>query len=299
MQWAGGDLAEVVAGMFDARVVASGRVAGGDAGDAYKIRLSPLDPGAGAGFTVFAKTTVVPRPGAFAAEAAGLAWLRETNTVRTPEVLAVRDDAELAHRFIVLEWIAMAPPAPDHDERLGQALADLHRFPCARFGLDGPNFVGALPQANQPEPTWAEFYATQRLEPLVRAAVDAGRLPERATDKLQRLLGRLPDLIGPVEPPSRLHGDLWAGNAMVGPDGGPVLVDPATYGGHREMDLAMMRLFGGFGDRVFSAYHEAHPLAEGHAERAELHQLYPVLVHVNLFGGSYAGQALRILDRYA
>src|SRR5690606_15126867 len=103
-----------------------------------------------------------------------------------------------------------------------------------------------------------------------------------------RVMERLEALTGPPEPPARLHGDLWGGNVMVGPDGSAWLIDPAAYGGHREVDLAMMRLFGGFGPRVFEAYAEVHPLSAGHEERVPLYQLYPLLVHVNLFGGSYA-----------
>jgi fructosamine-3-kinase len=116
---------------------------------------------------------------------------------------------------------------------------------------------------------------------------------------LERLRARLPDLCGPAEPPARLHGDLWGGNAMTDAEGRPVLIDPAAYGGHREVDLAMMRLFGGFGAGAFAAYAEADPLAGGHQDRVELYQLYPVLVHVVLFGGGYAGSAERILRRYA
>jgi fructosamine-3-kinase len=291
MRWAGGDLPGVVADVFGSRPIASSRVHGGDANDAYKIRLT--------GTTVFVKTQLRPAPAVFTREAEGLAWLSETATVRVPRVLAVRDDAELAHRFLVLEWIESAPPAPDHDERLGRALADLHRFPCAGFGADADNYVGALPQANAATATWAEFYGARRIEPLVRHAVDGGRLPLDATRWTASVLARLPELTGPPEPPARLHGDLWAGNAMRDEHGRPVLVDPAVYGGHREVDLAMMRLFGGFGPAVFAAYEDAHPLAPGHAGRVGLYQLYPLLVHTLLFGGSYGRAAAEQLRHYA
>jgi fructosamine-3-kinase len=291
MRWAGGDLPEVVGDVFGARPIASARLHGGDANDAYKIRLP--------GTTVFVKTQLRPAPAVFTREAEGLAWLAETATVRVPQVLAVRDDPELVHRFLVLEWIEAAPPAPDHDERLGRSLADLHRFPCARFGGEADNYVGALPQANQPAPTWAEFYGDRRLAPLVREAVDGGRLPLDAARWAESVRSRLPELTGPPEPPARLHGDLWAGNAMRDGHGRPVLVDPAVYGGHREVDLAMMRLFGGFGAAVFAAYEEAHPLAPGHEDRVGLYQLYPLLVHTLLFGGSYGRAAAEQLRRYA
>jgi fructosamine-3-kinase len=114
----------------------------------------------------------------------------------------------------------------------------------------------------------------------------------------EQLFARVPALVGPPEPPARLHGDLWGGNLMHDAGGAPCLVDPAVYAGHREIDLAMMRLFGGFGARVFAAYEEAYPLAPGSLDRVPLYQLYPLMVHVNLFGGGYAGQVERILARY-
>ncbi|HEY8923631.1 MAG TPA: fructosamine kinase family protein, partial [Polyangia bacterium] len=120
-------------------------------------------------------------------------------------------------------------------------------------------------------------------------ALDAGVAPASLGRQLDRLCARLDTLVGPPEPPARLHGDLWGGNSMVDERGSPSLIDPAVYGGHREVDLAMMRLFGGFGPRVFDAYDESYPLADGHEERVALYQLYPLLVHVNLFGGSYVG----------
>ena len=114
-----------------------------------------------------------------------------------------------------------------------------------------------------------------------------------------QLLGQLPQIVGPDEPPARLHGDLWGGNWICAENGDPVLIDPAVYGGHRDIDLAMMRLFGGFGDRVFAAYRESYPLAEGSEERVPLYQLYPLLVHLNLFGTGYAGQVERAMRVYA
>jgi fructosamine-3-kinase len=294
----GRDLPDVVAGLLGARAVASRPVGGGDASEALAVRLAPA-AGAGPETTVFVKTPRRPAPAVSTREAEGLAWLGETATVRVPRVLAVRDDLGV----LVLEWIGpegggRAPPAADHDERLGRALAGLHRAGCAGFGADHDNYVGALAQANGPAPTWPEFYGRRRIEPLVRRAVDEGRLPPGAASDAGRLIDRLPELTGPDEPPARLHGDLWVGNVLTDAHGGPVLVDPAAYGGHREVDLAMMRLFGGFSSRVFAAYDEAHPLAPGHGDRVALYQLYPLLVHVVLFGGGYAAAALDALRRY-
>ena len=273
-----------------APVASSAPAAGGDINRALRARLSD-------GRELFVKYRPDAPPGMYRGEARGLAWLAEAGGPRVPAVVAVGDDAP--PRFLALEWVERGAPGPGHDKELGRGLARLHRAGAPGFGLDQDNFIGSLPQWNAPAASWPEFYASRRLEPLARRAVEDGRLPGRFLAGLERLRALLPDLLGPSEPPARLHGDLWGGNAMTGADGRPVLVDPAAYGGHREIDLAMMRLFGGFSGAVFSAYSEAHPLAEGHEERVELHQLYPVLVHVCLFGGGYARSAERILSRHA
>ncbi|MCZ7682741.1 MAG: fructosamine kinase family protein [Sandaracinaceae bacterium] len=157
----------------------------------------------------------------------------------------------------------------------------------------------ASPQDNGREEDWPTFYARRRLEPQLRMAADRGRTSPEMRRGFSRLFARMRELVGPSEPPARLHGDLWGGNCHVDEHGAPVLIDPAVYGGHREMDLAMMQLFGGFSERVFAAYDEAYPLAEGWRERVPLYQLYPLMVHVNLFGGGYAASVERVLSRYA
>lgn len=265
-------------------------MAGGDINRAARMRLAD-------GRELFVKHRPGAPAGMYAAEAAGLAWLAEAGALRVPVVVAVGEEGP--PRFLALEWLPRGRPGPGHDEALGRGLAALHRSGASAFGLDRDNFIGNLPQPNAPAATWPEFYAARRLEPMARAAVDAGALPPAFLDGLERLCPRLPDLCGPPEPPARLHGDLWGGNAMTAADGRPVLIDPAVHGGHREVDLAMMRLFGGFGEGVFAAYAEAHPLADGHEDRVELFQLYPLLVHTVLFGGGYARSAERILRRYA
>jgi fructosamine-3-kinase len=205
--------------------------------------------------------------------------------------------ADGAAPLLVLEWIESAPRAADFAERLGRGLAELHASGAPCFGLDEPNFIGSLPQANTPADTWPEFYGESRLRPLLRRARDEGALDPSVIRDADAVLERLPELCGPPERPARLHGDLWSGNLMVGEAGEPVLIDPAVYGGHREMDLAMMRLFGGFSARTFDAYAERAPLAPGADDRVALHQLYPLLVHVVLFGGGYAGDFAAALRR--
>ncbi len=275
------ELAAAVGPVRDARPLA-----GGDIHRALAVRLAD-------GREVFVKTHPSPPPTMYAREAEGLAWLGEAGALRVPEVLAV------SGRFLALELLPPGAPARDHDERLGRGLAALHRFGAPGFGHVHDNFVGSLPQDNGAEADWPTFYAERRLRPQLRRAIDAGRASAAMRRGMEIVLSTIDALVGPAEPPSRVHGDLWGGNAHVAPDGGPVLIDPAVYGGHREIDLAMMRLFGGFSSRVFDAYGEAWPLAPAWRERVPLYQLYPLMVHVNLFGGSYVRSveaALRALS---
>jgi fructosamine-3-kinase len=232
----------------------------------------------------------------FGAEARGLDWLREPHALRVPEVIAVSDD-EGAPRFLVLEYLDPGPRAAGFDEALGRGLSAMHRFGAPSFGLESDNFIGKLEQENAALPDWPNFYRARRIEPQLRRAVDRDLAGSGVRREFDRLFARMAELVGPAEPPSRLHGDLWGGNLHVDERGQPCLIDPAVYGGHREVDLAMMRLFGGFGQRVFDAYEEAWPLAPGAAARTHLYQLYPLLVHLNHFGSTYASAVARALEQ--
>jgi fructosamine-3-kinase len=249
------------------------------------------------GRRVFVKHNAGADPGMFPAEARGLAWLAEPGALRVPAVLAVSEpDAETS--FIVLELLEPGRPGADHDVALGRGLAALHRAAPSCFGLDHDNFLATLEQSNTPSQNWPSFYAQQRLAPQVRLAVDHGHAPHAWLRDFDRLYARLPELAGPPEPPARLHGDLWSGNLHRDDRGAPVLIDPAVYGGHREIDLAMLTLFGSPGPRVFAAYHETYPLDPDYPDRVGLYQLYPLLAHVNLFGTSYVGQVSAALRPY-
>ncbi len=267
------------------------RLSGGDINDAFELELK-------SGVRVFLKTNAAAPARMFPAEAAGLDWLRAAGGLRVPEVVAVSNGREGEPCFLVLELLTPGQPQPDFDERLGRGLAELHRFGAPRLGLPQDNFIGTLPQRNREHDSWADFFWYERLEPQLARAVAAGQASARLRSGFERLASNLTQLVGPVEPPARLHGDLWGGNLHVDEGGAPCLIDPAVYGGHREMDLSMMRLFGGFGERVFRAYQEAWPLSPGYAERIALYQLYPLLVHLNLFGGSYVESVERGLARY-
>jgi fructosamine-3-kinase len=287
-------LAAALAAELGAAVASARPLGGGDINDAYEVAFAD-------GRRLFVKTNARAPRAMFPAEARGLGWLAEAGALRVPSVVAVSREEGDAAPFLALELVEPGAPARGFDERLGRGLAALHRFGAPGFGLDHDNFIGRLPQSNAAvqggEGGWAEFYRTRRLEAQLRRAADRGAASARMKRGFDRLFAELPELVGPEEPPARLYGDLWGGNLLCDDAGQPCLIDPAVYGGHREIDLAMMRLFGGFGARVFAAYDEAFPLADGHEARVPLYQLYPLMVHVNLFGGGYVGSVEAALDR--
>lgn len=246
---------------------------------------------------LFVKTHAGPPRGMYAAEVAGLEELRRATSIRVPRVVAHGEEEGRGPAFLALERIATGRWTREAAEALGRGLAELHRHTAAHFGAAADNFIATLPQSNRTYTTWAAFYRAERLEPLVRRAAERGLLDASLVRTMERLYASLDDRVGPPEPPSLLHGDLWSGNVLVDERGAPVLIDPSVYAGHREMDLAMMRLFGGFDRATFDAYEAAFPLSEGHHERVPLHQLYPLLVHVNLFGSGYVNQLEDALHR--
>lgn len=221
------------------------------------------------------------------AEEHGLAFLRDRSELRVPNVLARDPD------FLVLEALDLCALDGASAESFGHALATLHRSGAPSFGLDRDNFIGLTEQSNTPRARWSDFYRDERLlavakrcdlEPAVRARLDA-------------VAERMDELVGDAEPPARLHGDLWSGNACADRQGRPCVFDPAVAGGSRELDLAMMRLFGGFPRRTFDAYEESFPLLPGHPDRVALYQLYFLLVHVAIFGAGYVAQTDQCLRR--
>ncbi len=272
-----------------ARVSHVSTAAGGSINDCFVAQLA-------SGRSVFVKTRADAAPDTFAIEARGLEWLRAgaPELISIPEVLAVLD----APRALVLAAFVRGPRTPHGDEALGRGLAMLHRSlpEDARFGLDHDDDLATLRLPNAPTSDWPTFYAERRLLPLLAMVEARGLATTRLRRGLERVLARLPSLAGPPERAARLHGDLWSGNAAVDASGRPVLFDPAVFAGHREVDLAMMRLFGGFSERVFDAYAEEWPLSPGHEARVLLHQLLPLLAHVVLFGGSYVASAEEALS---
>lgn len=269
-------------------VVATAPVAGGDTATATKLRLSD-------GTTAVMKTLSHAPEGFFAAEAEGLRWLDQAapdGGVPVPEVLAVDEGC------LILRWVESGKVSADLAAAFGQALAATHRAGAKVFGADRDGWISSLPLPNRPTDTWAEFYAVRRVLPYLKLARDRGHVAEDEAAGIESVIGRLTDLL-PDEPPARLHGDLWNGNVLWGQDGQIWMLDPAAYGGHREVDLAMLSLFGmPHLPRVLDAYAEAAPLAEGWEDRVGLHQLFPLLVHAALFGGGYGARAADAARRY-
>lgn len=265
-------------------VAASRLLGGGDVARSYRVELAD-------GRTVFAKSHDRPPPGFFLTEAAGLRWLREAGAIGVPEVLAAADGNGPGEpgptAVLVLPWIAESRRAAPDEVAFGRSLARLHAAGAPSFGREDRRPTGSRSLPNDPAPTWTEFYAERRLLPLVRMAHSAGAVDAGVLAGVERIAANLERFGAHDEPPARLHGDLWAGNRVVDEAGRSWLIDPAAHGGHREFDLAMMRLFGGFGPAAFSAYAEVSPLADGWERRVPLHQLAPLLVHAVKFGGSY------------
>jgi fructosamine-3-kinase len=257
-------------------------IGGGSLNAAYRATLAD-------GTHAFVKTSPDAAPGAYAAEAAGLRWLGEAEGgLPVPRVLAVSEER------LVLEWI-------DDDRRdpaaLGRGLAHTHAAGAARFGeLPGGGeryTLGPLTLPNAEADDWPTFYAQSRLLPLAELAARSGALDAAGVRAVEAVAANIINLAGPAEPPARLHGDLWSGNVH-----GTHLIDPAAYGGHREVDLAMLSLFGSPPREFYDNYDAVHPRAQGHQERVELYQLLPLLVHAVLFGGGYGAAAKRAARRY-
>jgi fructosamine-3-kinase len=247
------------------------------------------------GRAVFAKVAAAGLNGVFGAEARGLRWLGEAGAVPVPEVLGW-DDATL-----VVSWVAAGPPGAAAAERFGRDLARMHGAGAAAFGAPWPGFIASLSLPNDEParpgrhggtPSWPDWYAGCRVLPYLRMAVDAGTLNSGDGRLVESAASRARSLAGPAEPPSRIHGDCWAGNVLWS-GGAGWLIDPAAHGGHRETDLAMLALFGApHLGLTLAAYQEEAPLAAGWRQRVPLHQLHPLLVHVCLFGAAYREQAL-------
>lgn len=285
------DVRDALEGQAGVEVAEARAVYGGDINQAAQVTLQD-------GERLFVKWNQRSPAGMFAAEADGLRVLAGAEAIRVPAVIAVGDDSPA---FLAMEWIEEASGEIDRQAfaaRFGRELAALHQVTADQHGLDRDNYIGSLAQPNTPAVSWVEFYRERRIGAQMAIARQLGRLPRAREDALTRLQEWLDVFLDDaVIPPSLLHGDLWSGNYMVAAGGAPVLVDPAAYYGHREVDLAMTELFGGFPPRFYAAYDEAYPL-DGYDQRRLLYQLYPLLVHLNHFGGGYGARVDAIARHY-
>lgn len=272
---------------------------GGDINDAYRARTSDGD--------IFVKSSPRAQIGMFTDEAAGLEWLNVPDAVKVPRVVGVCDGADQP-RLLALEWIEQGRMNDWGEEELGRGLARLHLADAPEFGATpvrgggyahSPMRFNELSLPNDARPTWGEFYADNRLLPLAEHCEARGQFTPEDVALIERVASRMPELAGPHEEPARTHGDLWSGNVMADVAGTPYLIDPVAHGGHREVDLALLTVFGGPSARCFAAYDEVFPRADDHEEREQLWQLAMILLHVYLFGGGYVEQARSIARKYA
>lgn len=274
--------------LLGSAVVATSPVAGGDIATATKLRLSN-------GRTALMKTLPHAPEGFFEAEAAGLRWLAEVEGgVPVPALLGAD------HECVIVEWVEQTAKTPVETAlTFGQQLAVTHAAGADGWGLPTDGFIGKLPMPNRTADTWAEFYAVRRLLPYLKLASDRRAIDPGDAAAVEGVVRRLAELV-PDEPPARLHGDLWNGNCLWGHDGAVHVIDPAAYGGHREVDIAMLHLFGlPHLPRVMQAYCDAAPLADGWEDRLGIHQLFPLLVHACMFGGGYGARAGEVARRFA
>lgn len=231
-------------------------------------------------------------PELFEKERLGLNLLRDKSLLKIPEVIG-SGEIEGNH-FLLLEFVESGRRKSDFWEDFGIKLAAQHREINDRYGLDFDNHIGRLPQDNTAKSEWLTFFIENRLEAQLR---ESDVIPKDFFQRFDRLFGKLEDLI-PEEPASLLHGDLWSGNFMVSATGDPCIFDPAVYYGHREVELAFTQMFGGFENQFYASYENEWPLEPGFDQRVDIHNLYPLLVHVNLFGASYLAGIDRTLKRF-
>ncbi len=284
-----GEAIERVAGA-GVTVVAERPVSGGCIADGRRLELSNGD-------SYFLKRSAGLPPQMFVAEAVGLESLAGSGGPRVPRVAAVH--ASRRGSFILMEWIAQGSKGSGFARGFGARLAAMHRRrEVDRFGFDMDNFIGSTPQPNGWMDSWHDFFRERRIGFQAKLARDRGMIDTALVRGIDGILTRLEELLPAPEHPSLLHGDLWGGNYLVDDRGEAVLIDPAVWYGHREADLAMTELFGGFPSDFYRSYREAWPLADGYSERMPLYNLYHVLNHVNIFGHGYVSSARAIVSRY-
>lgn len=282
------DLKSHLSNLLNETITKVSLVSGGDISEAYKVETLNN--------TYFLKTNTAPNAlTMFQAEAKGLQLISSTNSIKTPKVLVCNIFEGSA--LLLMECIESKTPSQKDFKTLGTQLGKLHKCTSENFGLQHDNFIGSLPQSNLQHKHWVDFYTNERLLPLLNLAQQKGLLTNAESPTKDTIKQGLDYLFKNIKP-SLLHGDLWSGNYLISKNGTPYLIDPAVYYGHSEVDIAMSKLFGGFGDAFYKAYHSHVPKDEHTKARIEIYQLYYLLVHLNLFGRSYYGSVFSILKRH-
>ncbi len=234
-------------------------------------------------------------PAMFTLEAKGLDILREAGRIHVPKTIFCGEAG--GHSFIILEMIKSAPPIKNFWKDFGNSLADLHAITSDQFGLDHDNYIGALPQQNNGHTSWVDFFINERIQPQIVLARNGDKLDKQHVKSFEKVFRKLNEIF-PEEQPSLLHGDLWRGNFMIGKEGRVTIFDPAVYYGHREAELAFSKMFGGFDKEFYDAYQERGHLEKTFDSRVDIYNMYPILVHLNLFGKSYLTSLEEILKRF-
>lgn len=285
-EWAPNVLAKLLPGTFS--ILGVSRISGGSINGTFKIDTNRDN--------FFLKVNDQPfAADMFEKETLGLNLLRQSTSLRVPEVIGTYSTNN--HSFLVMEWIQANTRSHDYWRSLAEGLALIHQQSNSLFGLDHDNFIGSLPQSNSKHASWIDFFIKERLNAQIKLAQRQQLVDHSFLESFDSLVNKL-DVLIPNELPALVHGDLWSGNILQDEVGAPVIIDPAVYYGNREMDIAFSKLFGGFAPSFYEAYNNALPMTPGFNERTDIYNLYPLLVHLNLFGKAYLGQIMAILTRF-
>lgn len=281
------ELQDYISNLLNETIIETNHVSGGDISESFKIITSKN--------SYFLKTNEASKLNMFQTEASALKHINNTNAIKTPEVFVV--DTFKNKSFLLMEFIESKTHTVNDFKTLGLQLAALHNCSNDNFGWKQDNFIGTLPQSNKQNDSWCDFYINERLKPQLERAKQINLLSEGECPTTERMKQTLQPMFQNTKP-SLLHGDLWGGNYVISKNGEPYLIDPAMYYGHKEVDIAMTKLFGGFDETFYEAYHSIHLQDTYTTSRIDIYQLYYLLVHLNLFGRSYYGSVSRILQKY-
>lgn len=281
-------LTDFVSIQLNEKIITTRPLSGGDISSAYLLQTESKKYFLKINSKAFAREM-------FQAEQRGLQAIEKTKTIAVPGVQLV--DSFEGISFLLMDFVESKRADLTDYERFGRELAQLHFNTHHAFGFSSDNFIGSLTQANTPHQNWAAFYWYERISPQLNLATKAGLLNKSMIPDEEKAIKTFSDVFGDVKP-ALLHGDLWSGNYLIAANGTPYLIDPAVYFGHSVVDIAMSKLFGGFSQSFYDAYHEIIPKAENHSRQIELYQLYYLLVHLNLFGSGYYSSVASILRKY-